>query len=241
LTFGQLSWPEAADMTGDGLKLYQACAQLFLEGLMQFPDGKDCLRRMLAQLPQHLNWQTAFILAFRGHFDQQLDVEKWWGVTAVSFSRRDATASRDEAQSWKNMQSSLEVPATVHMGAGQLPVEALYTLQEVIANWPAADANAAVERAIAALESMPSQNNPGLGLMAALYLKTLENYLIGCRELTHPQPLGRNPPPALHLLKANTIQQLNQLDQQRAALRPKAAPQKSQLSAAQSRGPGINP
>lgn len=159
--------------------------------------------------------------------------KKWWGVTAVSFSRKDATASGGETQVWKNLQSSLEVPAAVHIGAGQLPVEALYTLQEVITNWSAADGNAAVGRAIAALESMPAQNSPSLGVLAALYLKTLENYLNGCRELMHPQPLGRNPPSGLHLLKANTVQQLNLLDHQRAALRPKAAPQKSQFSAAE--------
>jgi hypothetical protein len=241
LTFEELSWPKNSDLTGDGLKLYRACAQLFLEGLMQFPNGKDCLRQMLAQLPLHLNWQTAFLLAFHEHFDQLLEVEKWWELTAVGLCRTDATASWDEAQVWKRMQTSLEVPVTVHLNAEQLPVEARYTLQEVIANWPAAEANAAVERAIAALESMPTQNSPGLGLMAALYLKTLKNYLNGCRELAHPQPLGRNPPPALHLLRANTVQQLNLLDQQRAALRSKAAPQKSPLSAAQSRTPGASP
>jgi hypothetical protein len=241
LTFEALSWPKNSDLSGDGLKLYRACAQLFLEGLIQFPHGKDCLRQMLAQLPQHLNWQTAFLLAFHEHFDQLLDVEKWWELTAVGLSRTDAKASWDEeAQVWKRMQTSLEVPVTVHLNAGQLPVEARYTLQEVIANWPAAEVNTAVERAIAALESMPTRISPGLGIMAALYLKTLQNYLNGCRELAHPQPLGRNPPPALHLLKANTIQQLNLLDQQRAALRAKAAPQKPQLSAAQNETPGTS-
>jgi hypothetical protein len=240
LTFEQLSWPKDSDLTGDGLKLYRACAQLFLEGLIQFPNGKDCLRQMLAQLPQHLNWQTALLLAYHEHFDQLLDVEKWWELTAVGLSRADATASWDEAQVWKRIQASLEVPAIVHLNAGQLPVEARYTLQEVINNWSAAEGNAAVERAIAALESMPTQSRPGLGLVAALYLKTLQNYLNGCRELTHPQPLGRNPPPALHLLKANTIQQLNLLDQQLAALRSKAAPQRPQRSAAQSRTPGAS-
>ena len=239
LTFEQLSWPKDSDLTGDGLPLYRACAQLFLEGLIQFPDGKDCLRRMLAELPRHLNWQTAFLLAFHEHFSQLLEVEKWWGLTAVGFSRTDATASWDEAQIWKKMQNSLEVPVAVHVNAGELPVEARYTLQEVINNWPAQEGNAAVQRAIAALETMPTQNSPGLSLVAALYLKTLQNYLNSLRELSHPQPLGRNPPPALHLLKANTVQQLNLLDQQRASLRPKAATQKTQLSSAQN--PTLSP
>src|SRR5208282_1592368 len=122
LSFQQLSWPQAADMTGDGLNLYRGCAQLFLEGLLQFPDGKDCLRRMLAQLPEHLNWQTAFLLAFHTHFDQLLDVEKWWGLTAVAFSKTVAAPAWDAAQAWKKLQSALEVPVAVHFGAGRMPV-----------------------------------------------------------------------------------------------------------------------
>jgi hypothetical protein len=237
LSFQQLCWPQAADMTGDGLKLYQGCAQLFLEGLLQFPDGKDCLLRMLAHLPEHLNWQTTFLLAFQAHFDQLLDVEKWWGLTAVGFSKTVATPSGDAAQAWKKLQSALEVPVAVHFDAGRMPVEARYTLQNVIAQWATADAGAAVERAIAGLESLPARNTPELGLIAALYLKTLQVYLQGCREAAHPPPLGKNPPSALHVLKADTIEQLDILDRQREALRPKASPHDPQLSAAQNPTP----
>lgn len=235
LSFQQLSWPQASDVSGDELKVYRACAQLFLEGLLQFPDGKDALRRMLAQLPQHLNWQTAFLLAFHDRFDQLLDVEKWWSLTAVGFCRGGLTPDWDENQLWKKIQESLEAPVTVHLDAGQMPVEARYTLQEVIAQWSSSDANEAIERSIAALEALPMRNSPELRVISSLYVKTLQDYLHGRRNLTHPQPLGMNPPPAEHLLKAAVIQQLNVLDQQRAALRPNPSSGKPQpqLSAAQ--------
>jgi hypothetical protein len=227
LSFQELSWPQPGNLTGDGLKLYRACSQLFLEGLLQLPDGKECLLRMLAQLPEHLNWQTAFLAAFQSHFEQLVDVEKWWGLTAVSFSRTDATPSWNESEVWKKMQAALEVPVSVHLNSAQMPVEARYTLQEVIAKWPDADVGPAVERAIAGLESLPTQSDKGFSLMAALYLQTLQGYLMGCRDAAHPLPLGRNPPSALHLLKANTVQQLNLLDKQRDSLQPKAPPRKA--------------
>ncbi|MGA2177068.1 MAG: hypothetical protein ABSH38_18995 [Verrucomicrobiota bacterium] len=235
LSFQQLSWPKADDTTGDGLKLYRACAQLFLEGLLQFPDGKDCLRRMLELLPEHFNWQTSFLLAFHPHFDQLLDVEKWWGLTAVGFSKTDPAQPWDAAQSWNKLQAALDVPVAVHFDAGRMPVEARLTLQEVIAQWPARDATPALQRAMADLQLLQAKASPDFRLLAALYLKTLQDYLN--QSQMAPRPLGKHPPPALHPLQVNTIRQLEQLDQQRAALRRQALPQASQLSAAQNPAP----
>ncbi len=84
LTFQQLSWPQASDLTEEGLPLYRSCAQLFLEELLRFEDGRASLRSMIEHLPEHWNWQTAFLQAFHCHFDQLLDVEKWWSVSYVN-------------------------------------------------------------------------------------------------------------------------------------------------------------
>lgn len=94
LAFQELSWPRESDLTKEGLPLYRSCARLFLEGLLRLENGKGCLRDMIDQLPEHWNWQTAFLQAFHSHFDQLLDVEKWWGVTYVDFARGY------EAQTW---------------------------------------------------------------------------------------------------------------------------------------------
>jgi hypothetical protein len=87
LAFQQLSWPQESDLTAEGLPLYRSCAQLFLEELLRFDDGRACLRSMIGQLAEHWNWQTAFLLAFHSHFDQVLDVEKWWSVELCEFRR----------------------------------------------------------------------------------------------------------------------------------------------------------
>jgi hypothetical protein len=231
LTFQELNWPQESDTTGEGLKLYRCCAQLFLEQLLQLPDGKQCLRRMLDELPEHLNWQTAFLDAFRAHFDRLLDVEKWWGLVAVDFAGAGANPSWDGQQSWTRLNSALDVPVSVRFDTGHVPVDARLTLQEVIAKWPALDAGEALRRTITDLQSMQAPIRPEYRLLAMLYLKTLQNYLNESeQEAAHPRPLGKNPPSAIHVLKANTIEQLDELDRQRAALRPPTAKADSQLS-----------
>ncbi|HEY3914259.1 MAG TPA: hypothetical protein VGN61_07210, partial [Verrucomicrobiae bacterium] len=110
LTFQELSWPTDADKTGDGLVLYRTCAQLFLEQLLQFQDGRVLLAKMLNELPEHLNWQTAFLNAFHPHFQQLLDVEKWWGLSCVDFTREDLAEPLTAEDSWRNLQDALDVP-----------------------------------------------------------------------------------------------------------------------------------
>ena len=60
LTFDQLSWPAAAQLAGEDGGAYFASAQLFLDELLALPDGPAKMRSLLAALPAHLNWQTAF-------------------------------------------------------------------------------------------------------------------------------------------------------------------------------------
>ncbi len=237
LSFQQLRWPQFSDTTGDGLQLYRCCSQLFLEGLLEFPDGKDCLRRMLAQLPGHLNWQTAFLLAFHSHFEQLLDVEKWWGLTAVDFSRTDLAQSWDSPQSWTKLKSALDVPIAVHFDAQRMPVEARVTLQEVISQWPSPDATVALQRALADLQFLQSRVSPEYRLLTALYIKTVEKYLREIEKSARTRVWGVTASSPPHAVKVDTARQLDNLERQRAALRPSASPQSSQLSAAQNPPP----
>ncbi|MBW8864254.1 MAG: hypothetical protein JF609_04900 [Verrucomicrobia bacterium] len=67
LTFDQLSWPTDAQMNGEDGGVYFASAQLFVSNLLGLEHGADKMRAMLAQLPGHLNWQTAGRLAAGRH------------------------------------------------------------------------------------------------------------------------------------------------------------------------------
>jgi hypothetical protein len=218
LSFQQLSWPQASDLTAEGLPLYRSCAQLFLEELLRFNDGRACLRTMITQLPEHWNWQTTFLLAFHSHFEQLLEVEKWWGVSYVDFTRGYKAQLWSAADCRKKLQDSLDVPVEVHFGADQMPVEAKITLQEVIRQWAPADVLEAVQRAIGGLKFLVPRATPELRPLAELYLKTLLDYLSATRTAGLERQLGKHAPSFLSGAKFEAIQQLDALDRQREAM-----------------------
>jgi hypothetical protein len=218
LDFQQLSWPQESDLTAEGLPLYRSCAQLFVEELLRFDDGRACLRSMIGQLAQCWNWQTAFLQGFHSHFDQLLDVEKWWGVSYVDFARGYKAQGWSAADCRKRLQSSLDVPVEVHFDPNHMPVEANITLQEVIRQWPRTDAFVALQRAIGGLKFLEPRATPEVRPMTQLYLKTLLTYLKDSQAAEREPMLGNHAPAFLSVAKAEAIKQLNALDLQREAL-----------------------
>jgi hypothetical protein len=218
LSFQQLSWTHLSDLTPQELPLYRCCAQLFLEELLQFDDGRNCLRSMIMQLPQHWNWQTAFLLAFHTHFDQLLDVEKWWGVSYVDSTRNYKTQPWSAADSQQKLRDSLDVPVDVHFGADQMPVAAKITLQEALRQWSPPDAMSAVLRSIGGLKSLFPRATPELRPLIELYLQTLLDYFNACQKAGLERPTGKHASSFLIEAKAEAIQQLDTLDRQRESI-----------------------
>jgi hypothetical protein len=220
LTFQQLSWPQASDLTPEGLPLYRSCAQLFVEDLLRLEDGQSCLRAMLGQLPAHWNWQTAFLLAYGAHFQQFLDVEKWWSLSYVDFVNGYKAQPWSAEDARKNLQSSLDVPVEVHFGPDQMPVEARVTLQEVIRQWHPQEAYDALQRAIIELRFLIPRATPEWRPLAELYLKSLLDYLRASQAAAKLPQLGKYSPSLLGSVKKDAIKQLDELDRQREAQWP---------------------
>jgi hypothetical protein len=251
LTFQQLSWPEKSDVAGTDEAVYRSCAQLLFESLMHLDDGQACLRRMFEEMPKHLNWQTAFLLAFHSHFARMLDVEKWWGLNCVSFTTADLTAPRTAQECWHKLQDALDVPVEVQIAPARNPAPARLTLQEVILQWDAAAAQTALQRAVRELEGLQwftyrcdlnfdaSDASPAAARnardMEALqvditqqfnplvthYLGVLLSYIKQSEAGGLPVTEGKFHRSSLPLLKEETVRQLNDLDQQREVLRAK--------------------
>jgi hypothetical protein len=242
LAFQQLSWPQESDVTPEGLPLYRGCAQLFLEDLLRFDDGKACLRAMIDQLPEYWNWQTAFLQAFHSHFEQLLDVEKWWGVSYVDSARGYKAQAWSANDCRRALQSSLDVPVEVHFEKDQMPVDAKITLQEVIRKWSPQDAFEALQRAVGGLKFLEPRATPEWRPLTQLYLKTLVDYLKDSQAAMRDPRLGMHAPSVLNRVKADTIQQLNALDMQREALWATVVstnlPQLSASEAAGGKSPG---
>jgi hypothetical protein len=215
LTFQQLSWTQASELTAEEWPLYRGCAQLFVEDLLRLDDGRACLRSMIGQLPAHWNWQTAFLLAFQAHFEQLLDVEKWWSLSYVDFLRGSKPQTWSAADVRKELQNSLDVPVDVHFGPGEMPVEARLTLQEVIRQWSPREAYDALQRAVNELRFLLPRATPDVRPLTELYLNTLLDYLKASQEAGKLQQLGKYPPSLIGFVKTDAIKRLNELDRQR--------------------------
>jgi hypothetical protein len=218
LSFQQLSWPQASDLTEQGLPLYRSCAQFFVEELLRLNDGQACLRSMIGQLPEHWNWQTAFLTAFHSHFERLLDVEKWWSVSYINFVKGYNVQTWSDSDCQKTLQSSLDVPVLVHFGADQLPVEAMITLQEVIRQWKPQEAYEALGRAMDGLRFLAPRATPKWRPLVDLYLKTLVDYLKASSTAGIDRQLGMHSPQLLPGAKSDAIKQLDALDRQREAI-----------------------
>ncbi|HZM03404.1 MAG TPA: hypothetical protein VFC44_10290 [Candidatus Saccharimonadales bacterium] len=232
LSFQQLSWPEPSDLTGPSQPLYRSCAQLFLENLLQFKDGHACLRRMLEEMPQHLNWQTAFLIGFHSHFAQLLDVEKWWGLTCVTFTGGDVMTPWTAEQCWRKLQEALDVPAQVHLDSAHLPTRAHMTLQEIITEWDPGDVQHALERTVQELEVLRWRGAPAVRPLVQQYMAALDNYLRKSRLDKQLASVKKIPTYHQRAMQKEAVRELDGLDKRRASLRARFFPgyRVSQLS-----------
>ena len=218
LSFQELSWPAPEQLDGANYDSYSASAQLFVEKLLTFKDGKECLRRLLLSLHQRLNWQNAFLDAFSPHFASLLEVEKWWALATVNYSGLDFASRYGPLESWQRLQRALDVPVEVHFSPDRLPTQAEINLQEIIKTWEPARASEALERVAATLQGLRLRLDPGLTELLDDYLVVVRGYL---NETGHDQMvwLSTGQTAELAALRRNACKQLDTLDARRESLR----------------------
>jgi len=113
-------------------KTFQASAQLFLRELVRLPGGRSRLVQMLYELPHYLNWQTAFLDAFRGQFPRLLDAEKWWAVTLTHFTGQDPTQAWAMPVALQKLDEALHPPVLVSSNRKDMPQRMRMSVQRII-------------------------------------------------------------------------------------------------------------
>ena len=254
LSFQQLSWPQQSNVTGNDQAVYRGCAELFFESLLHLDDGQSCLQQMLQEMPNYMNWQTAFLAAFHSHFARLLDVEKWWSLNCVSFTSSELTEHWTEQECWHKLQDALDVPVAVHFAASRMPTEARVTLQDVITQWDGSNALAALQRTVRGLkglqlftfrgslnldasaasplmqhnlqdlEALQWRISKELSPLITDYLVVLLNYVKQSQPNAQLASDEKSLPSRLRVLKSDTVRQLNNLDQKRAQMRVRFSP-----------------
>jgi hypothetical protein len=230
LTFENLSWPTEQELTGDTGDLYRGSAQLFVGELLRLPNGRVCLQTMLAQLPQHYNWQFAFLSAFRAHFERPLDVEKWWALSLTQATGRDAAQSWPLEESWQKLDQAIHSFVQVRTSTNELPLHAELTLQKMIREWDPMRQTQALSNTLRELGLLRLRISEEYVGLVQDYCQAIETYL---------QQRDRNGPAFPFSKRAGrkraieaAVQQLDALDARRAALRPATKPIPASLSPA---------
>jgi hypothetical protein len=216
LTFGQLSWPNDAQLDGDDGGVYRASAQVFVGALLDLKNGPDQLRAMLADLPNCYNWQTAFQNAFAENFPRPLDLEKWWALQVVNFAARAAGPRWTPAISREQLDAILSVSVEIRSASNALPEHAEISLQAVLRNFDPLQQAAIFQTKLRDLEITQFRMAPSLAVLADGYRQTLAGFL-GERKFAATSPLrtGRAPAASQKTGPRATLKKLDELDAQR--------------------------
>jgi hypothetical protein len=222
LTFEALSWPSPDELSGDTDDLYSGSAEFFLGELLRLPDGRGCLRAMLAQLPQTYNWQFAFLRGFHACFERPLDVEKWWALSLIRTSGRDLSQPWSLEESWQKLDQTVHLAVQVRTGTNELPLHADLKLQTIIREWDSVRQTPALASALRELGLLRLRIAQGFLELVQEYCQTLETYL---QQRDHPGsvlPFTRKAGRRRAVEAA--VQHLDALDARREALRPLPRP-----------------
>ena len=176
LTFTQLSLPSDAELSGANHDLFRACAFIYVTELLRLRGGREALREMLAQLPSHLNWQTAFLRAFEPHFPRLIEADKWYMLAATHVSGRDAFSVWPPATTLAQLDEILSIPVQVRASTNDLPITTQVKLQRLISEWEPAKQAPVLAQKLIQLELLRCRAAPELIELVREYELAIETY-----------------------------------------------------------------
>lgn len=223
LTFSQLSLPSEDESTEEADELYRVCSYFLVHELLRLRHGPQSLRTLLTLLPEHLNWQTAFLQAFPQHFPRLIDADKWYAVSVVHLTGRERQSVWPLEVSFEHLDQILTTSVSVRLERNELPVPAEVRLQRIIAELDFDQLRSVLEQKRAQLDTLQLRSAPELVNLVRDYFQALDAYI---------NQLGANDNPAKPRQRKksdqsnarNAIRRLDILDHKLNALRLKLGP-----------------
>ena len=199
-------------------KTFQASTHLFVRELLWLPAGRARLVEMLYELPFYLNWQTAFLNAYRGLFPRLLDVEKWWAVTITHFTGQDPTQAWAMPVALQKLDEALHLPVLVSASRKDMPQRTRLSTQRIINEWDYLRQRIVLKDVTAQLFSVRLKSPPELVALVEEFRATIENYLAKRDQTGMARLLPGLPPMRADFLVADVVKKLDALDARRAGI-----------------------
>lgn len=219
LNIDQLNWPEFDGDQAMSAEDYHYSAHLLVRELLRLRGGPDALCATLALLPEHLNWQTAFLRGFEPHFKRMLDVEKWWSITLSQWNAHDVSVFWSGPEARRKLEEILYTPMEVRLPDDPQPHITPVSLQTVLSDWNFQQQSPLLQTKLDQLRAAQRHCTANLTAIVNGYQATLANYLETRR---HPGRFlaERRARAAV----AQAIKELNALDEQRQRLAGEVRP-----------------
>ena len=178
LSVDQLNWPEFDDNDEAATQSYHQSAHLFVRELLRLRGGPDALSATLTMLPEHLNWQTAFLRGFQPHFRRMLDVEKWWSLSLMQLKSHDSSALWSSAQARQKLEEILYTPMEVRLNHEEEAHVTPVALQTVLNDWDFREQATLLQTKIKQLQMARRHCPPDIVTLVDGYRSALEKYLV---------------------------------------------------------------
>jgi hypothetical protein len=218
LTLNELNWPNEEQTSGEAAAVYAACAHVFVYELLRLKGGRVCLREMLLHLSENLNWQSAFLRAFQGHFPRLIDVDKWWALNVVHITGRDLTAVLTREETIRQLDEVLARPVQVRHQPQELPLNTQAKLQNIIAYWEYRRQLPVLNQTLNLLQALRLRASQDLVGLVDSYRLVLESYLQKrSKPLTGDSSKGQFS--SYKIFVHDALKRLDELDLQREAVR----------------------
>ena len=219
LTFTQLSLPTETELSGANRQRFQACSHLFVRELLHLRGGREALRDMLERLPQHLNWQTAFLRAFESRFPRLIDVDKWYTLTTTHVSGRDNTSAWPAETTLARLDEILSTSVQVRTATNDSPLSVSVSLQRILGEWEPSKQTPVLELKRLQLEMLQGRATPELVGIIGDYVQAIDACLRRSRAAT-----GRRAAAGKNVATPDILRRLDTLDRRLEAIRTQLQP-----------------
>jgi len=227
MTLSELSWPTLEQLVGPAGDAYRSSAQLFVTELMRLDGGRACLCAMLDGLGSVYNWQTAFLHAFRPHFERQVDLEKWWALQVVHFTGRDPAETWSLEESWNKFDELLRIPVDVRRTKDELPGHGEVSLASIILKWDFVRQSQTLRAKLRELDLLRLRVSQELVGLVDDYRRLLSGYLEQRDRVGLLMPASKMQTPGANTVLRETLKELAALETRREEFRQKAVAESS--------------